>query len=213
MIRTIIAEDSTIAQNYFFDMLTKDGAFQVLGICSDAFEAEKLCDSDRVELVLMDVMTKNHHSGLAAGKRIREKCKGTKVVAVTSLIDGDVLAAAKAGGADSLWYKDYGTEDLLEVIHRTMEGERVFPDRAPDIRLGEMFSSDISPRQMQVLRRFVMGLTYDEIAAELNLSKRGVRWYMEEIMQKGGFKNRHEMLAAILQNQLIVTTLIDSEKE
>ena len=56
-----------------------------------------------------------------------------------------------------------------------------------------------------------MGLTYDEIGAELNLTKRSVRWYMDEIMAMGGFKNRHEMLSAILQNNLIVTTLLDSE--
>lgn len=213
MIRTVIVEDSVMAQNYFSDMLAKEGDFQILGVYSDAFEAETFCAPDRVDLVLMDVMTRNNHSGLAAGRRIREKGKDIKVVIVTSLIDPDILSSAKAGAANSLWYKDHGAEDLMRVIRLTLAGERIFPDAAPSVALGEMFSGDLSPRQMQVLRRFVTGMTYDEIAAELNLSKRGVRWYMDEIMKMGEFHNRHEMLSAILQNNFIVTTLLDSEKE
>ncbi len=212
MIRTVVVEDSVIAQNYFTDLLAKEGDFEILAVCRDAFEAEKICAAGGVDFVLMDVLTLHNHSGLAAGKRIRESGKGTKVLIVTSLVDPEVLTQAKIGAADSLWYKDHGAEDLVGVIRRTLQGERVFPDSAPNISLGAMFSEDLSPRQIQVLRSFVMGYTYDEIAAELGISKRGVRWYMDEIMKMGGFQNRHEMLSAILQNNFIVTTLLDSEK-
>ena len=213
MIRTVIVEDSLIAQNYFQDMLEKAGDFRTVAVCTDAFEAERICEPGKADLVLMDVMTERGHSGLAAGRRIREADRNVKVVVVTSLIDPDVLAAARTGAADSLWYKDHGPEELLDVIRRTLGGERVFPDSAPSVRLGDIFTGDISPRQLQVLRRFVMGLTYDEIAADMGITKRGVRWHMDELMQAGGFKNRHEMLSAILQNNFIVTTLVDSGRE
>ena len=37
------------------------------------------------------------------------------------------------GAADSLWYKDHGTEELMSVVKRTLAGEKVFPDIAPAI--------------------------------------------------------------------------------
>lgn len=70
MIRTVLVEDSPIVQKYLLDMLGKDESFRLVAVFSDAFEAEKLCASGGIDLVLMDVQTLHNHSGLAAGERI-----------------------------------------------------------------------------------------------------------------------------------------------
>ena len=207
MIKTVIIEDNLFMQNHLTGMLSADERFLVVSAVRDAFEAEKICVSENIDLVLMDVQTLHNHSGIAAGKRIKESRKGTKVVIVTSLIDPDVLEKAKLGAADSLWYKDHGTSELMEVINRTLNGEKVFPNVSPSVELKDMLSSDITPRQIDILRRFVKGMTYDEIAADLNLSKNGVRWNLDQLVEKGGFQNKHELLAAVIENKLIVTTL------
>ncbi|MCR4890892.1 MAG: response regulator transcription factor [Lachnospiraceae bacterium] len=207
MIRTIIVEDNRFMMNYLRGILREDNDFQLEAALSDAFLAEEICKEQKIDLVIMDVQTLHNHSGLAAGERIREKNPATKVLIVTSLIDPEILSRAKAGGADSLWYKDHGKEDLLDVIRRTVAGEHVFPDTSPSVELKDMFSGDISPRQIDILRMFVKGFTYDEIAAEVKISKNGVRWNLDQIVEKGGFANKHEMLAAIIENKLIVTTL------
>ncbi len=207
MIKTVIIEDNLFMQNHLTGMLSADERFLVVSAVRDAFEAEEICVSENIDLVLMDVQTLHNHSGIAAGKRIKESRKGTKVVIVTSLIDPDVLEKAKLGAADSLWYKDHGTSELMEVINRTLNGEKVFPNVSPSVELKDMLSSDITPRQIDILRRFVKGMTYDEIAADLNLSKNGVRWNLDQLVEKGGFQNKHELLAAVIENKLIVTTL------
>lgn len=211
MIRTVIAEDSKFVQKYLSDMLEREGDFRIVAICEDAFDAEKLCLDGGVDLVLMDVQTAHNHSGLAAGGRIRASGLPVKVVIVTSLIDPAVLAAAKAGAADSLWYKDHGSAEITDVIRRTVSGERVFPDAAPRVELKDMFSDEITPRQMQVLRRFVLGFTYEQIAGELKMTANGVRWNLDQIVEKGGFKNKHEMLATVLANKLIVDAILETE--
>ncbi len=207
MIETIIAEDNHFMGNHLVSMLEADPRFRLLALVRDAFEAEVLCEKGKIDLVLMDVQTLHNHSGLAAGKRIREMPSPPKVLIITSLIDPQILSRAKAGGADSLWYKDHGNTELMEVIERTLAGERVFPETSPSVELKEMFSGDISPRQIDILRLFVAGLTYDEIARRLGITKNGVRWNLEQVMEKGGFTNKHELLAALIENRLIVTTL------
>ncbi|MBR1659167.1 MAG: response regulator transcription factor [Oscillospiraceae bacterium] len=213
MIDVIIVEDNRLILDYLTNLLSSDGRFRIAGRYDDAFEAERVCARGGIELVLMDVQTLHNHSGLAAGERIRARGGGTKVVAVTSLVDPEVLARARSGGADSLWYKDHGSADILNVIERTLAGERVFPDSAPSVELKDMLSGDITPRQLSVLRRFVMGMTYDEIAKEMKISRDGVRWNIEQIVQKGGFENKHELMAAVLCNKYIVTSLLESEDE
>lgn len=208
MINTVIVEDNVYMQNHLVNMINADESYNLIGAYKDAFEAEEVCRRCKPELVLMDVQTEHNHSGLSVGERIRKNGK-TKVVIVTSLIDPDVLTKAKAGSADSLWYKDHGEDELMEVIARTLKGENVFPEFSPSVELKNMFSSEISPRQIQILRRFVQGFTYEEIAEELGLSKNGVRWNLDQIVEKGGFNNKHELLAALIENKLIVTTLKD----
>lgn len=208
MIRTVIVEDNLFMQRYLSGMLDADGRFYILDSVRDAFDAETLCRAADVDLVLMDVQTLHNHSGLVAAQRIKSLGKNIRVVIVTSLIDPDILAKAKSA-ADSLWYKDHGAEELLSVIDRTLAGESVFPETAPNVELKDMFSAEITPRQLQILRRFVKGMTYDEIAADLKISKNGVRWNLDQIVEKGGFQNKHELLASVIENKLIVTTLED----
>ncbi len=207
MIKTIIVEDNLFMQNHLIHQISSDEHFHILAAFRDAKEVENACASQPVDLILMDVQTLHNHSGLAVAENIRKKYSQTRVIIVTSLIDPEILARAKSGAADSLWYKDHGDEELMDVILRTMDGERIFPDCSPSVELKDMFSSDISPRQIDILRRFVKGMTYDEIASDLNISKNGVRWNLDQIMEKGGFQNKHEMLAAVIENKLIVTTL------
>ena len=126
------------------------------------------------------------------------------MVAVTSLVDPDVLAQARSGGADSLWYKDHGDADLMEVIERTLAGEHIFPDTSPDVELKDIRSAQLTPRQLEILRLFSDGLGYDEIAERVHLTSRGVRWNLDEIVSRSGFKNKNALLTAIIQKTLIV---------
>ena len=210
MIRTILVEDDSYMQKHFAAMLRSDERFSVAGIFRDAFEVENRCGTD-IDLVLMDVLTLHKHSGLAAGKRIKERYPHIKIVIITSLIDPNVLSEAKRGASDSLWYKDHGTEELLDVIIRTMNGERIFPGSSPSVEMKNMLSGDISPIQIEILRHYIRGFTYREIADKFGLSVSGVRWNISDMIEKGGFNNKEELIATAIENKLVVTTLQDTK--
>ena len=67
-------------------------------------------------------------------KHIREAYPNIKVLIVTSLVDPEVLRQARRGCADSLWYKDHGTDAIMDVIRRTMAGSRSFRAFLPPSR-------------------------------------------------------------------------------
>ena len=208
MINTILVEDDLYIQKHFTERLNADGGFRILGVYRDAFEAEKHCDRT-VQLILMDVQTQHKHSGLAAAERIKKEFPNIKVVVVTSLVDPEVLTKAKMGAADSLWYKDHGTAELLDVVRRTLDGERVFPNASPPVEMEDTMSDSFSPRQLDILRWYIRGLTYQEIADKFGISKNGVRWNLDDMVAKGGFANREALVATAIENKLMVTTLKD----
>ena len=208
MIKTILVEDDLYIQKHFTERINAEAGFQLAGVFRDAFEAEKHCDGT-VRLILMDVQTQHKHSGLAAAERIKKAFPYIKIVIITSLVDPEVLAKAKMGAADSLWYKDHGTAELLDVVNRTLAGENVFPCTSPAVEMEETMSDTFSPRQLDILRWYIRGLTYQEIADKLGISKNGVRWNLDDMVQKGGFENREALVATAIENKLMVTTLKD----
>lgn len=212
MINIILVEDDLYIQNHLRSVIAGDSELFVVDAVQDAFEAEKLCN-ERIDLVLMDVMTLHKHSGLAAGRRIKESHPNIKVLIVTSLVDPDVLLQARKGAADSLWYKDSSGEELLDVIRRTLAGEHIFPISSPSVEMKKSFSSDFSPVQVEILRDFIQGDTYKEIADKRGMSVSGVRWNIAEMIRIGGFRNKSELISTAIENKLIVATLRDSEEE
>ena len=207
MVRVLIVEDQKIMQKYFEYMLMQDSELRHVQTISDAREAVKICGYSAIDLVLMDVQTFHNHDGLSAGKTIREKYPHIKVLIVTSLIDPKVLERAKSGCADSLWYKDHGEEEIRNVIYRSLNGERVFPDVTPKVELNWITSGDISPRQLEMLRLYIHGMSYSEIAKKMECSTSGVRWNFQEMIAKAGYSCKEDLIAAALDSKLIVTTL------
>ena len=211
-IRIVLVEDDPYIRRHFMERLSEEKDLDLLAAVGDAFEAEKLC-GPTVDLVLMDVLTLHKHSGLAAGKRIRRAFPHIKVVIITSLVDPEVLLQAKQGCADSLWYKDHGTDAILDVIRRTVAGEHIFPDFSPAVEMKKCMSQDFSPAQIEILRAFIKGYTYREIGEKFNLSVSGVRYNSAEMVRIGGFENKEELTTTAIENKLVITTLEDGEEE
>lgn len=117
----------------------------------------------------MDVQTETTAKTVCCRQKIREAHPAIKIVVATSLIDTQVLARAKAVGADSLWYKDGDEGPLMEVVRRTMAGEHIFPDAPPSVEIGTAMSAEFTKGEMKVLRCLVRGLSYNEIAKELGI--------------------------------------------
>lgn len=213
MINTLLVEDDLYIQRHFVERFSEEEDIRIVAAVRDAFEAEGLCGQGGIDLVLMDVQTLHKHSGLAAGKRIREAYPNIKVLIVTSLVDPEVLQQARRGCADSLWYKDHGTDAIMDVIRRTMAGERVIPGFSPSVEMKRCMSEDFTPAQIEILRAFIKGYTYREIAEKFNLSVSGVRYNIAEMVRIGGFKNKEELTTVAIENKLVVTTLDDGETE
>ena len=201
-IRVLLVEDQKIMQKYFASMVQGDERFLLVDVLNDGEKAVSYCNHTVVDLVLMDVQTFQNHDGLLAAETIKKQHPAVKIIVITSLVDPEILTRAKEKGADSLWYKDHGQEEI-------MEGKHVFPDKAPAVELKWMKSDEISPRQLEMLRLYIKGYSYSEIGKQMNCSAAGVRWNFQDMIAKAGYSCKEELLAAVLESKLVVSTLKD----
>ena len=169
MTSVLIVEDQRMPRENMEHLVEDSGRYRRVASLSTAEMALAQCARHTVDLVLMDVCTKGSRDGIDVAAEIKARHPETKVIIITSMVEESYLKRAKAAGAESFWYKDVSPESLLEVMDRTMAGESLYPDRTPETRLGQVSSTQLTPREIEVLRLVCEGLEYEEIAAELNL--------------------------------------------
>ena len=115
-----------------------------------------------------------------------------------------MLQKAKDVGADSLWYKYVSPEELIGILKRTLNGESVFPDSAPEVMIGEASSYEFTSKEKEVLAYMVRGLSYYEIADEMNINIQSVKYHVSNMLQKTGIKNKLQLVLAVQNQKFIV---------
>ena len=203
MIRVMIVEDQKLVRSLLESYIQNEDGYQLAVSIPGAAEAPILCDTEDIDLVLMDVQTEHRENGLAAAKKIREAHPEIKIVVATSLIDTQVLARAKAVGADSLWYKDSTQKRLMDVVRQTMAGEHIFPDAPPTVEIGMAKSTEFTKTELKVLRHLLRGLSYTRIAAEMGCEMSTVKFHVANMLQKTGLENKLQLALAVSDVQLI----------
>lgn len=171
------------------------------------------CDEGPIDLILMDICTESDSDGLAAAESIKKIYPQIKIVMVTSMLEGRFLDRARRIGADSFWYKDSPSGDLVGVIEGTLSGKHFWPDGVPSVRLGNTLSCDLSDREIETLRLLCEGKTNAEIAVKLNVGESSVRTYINRMLEKTGYTNRNRLMIAAVGKRMVVPGCWIEEQE
>lgn len=183
------------------------------GYAVPADAALQRCDEGPIDLILMDICTESDSDGLAAAESIKKIYPQIKIVMVTSMLEGRFLDRARRIGADSFWYKDSPSGDLVGVIEGTLSGKHFWPDGVPSVRLGNTLSCDLSDREIETLRLLCEGKTNAEIAVKLNVGESSVRTYINRMLEKTGYTNRNRLMIAAVGKRMVVPGCWIEEQE
>lgn len=167
------------------------------GSLSCAALAEQYCMRGNIDLILMDVCTENDESGFVAAEKIKKRFPSIKIIIITSMLDYSYLDKARKAGAESIWFKDVSTEELLSVIKRTIDGESVYPDKMPEIPVGNATSYEFSDAEIRVLRLLAEGMTYKEMAQELCVTPDCVKAHVSSMLSKTGYSSKTKLAAVV----------------
>ncbi len=204
MKKVLIVEDQRMPRENMERILLDSGKYALSASVNGADVALAVCRREQIDLILMDVCTALHASGLDAAARVKEKYPQIKIIIVTSQPECDFIDRARLGGVDSFWYKDPSEDILLEIMDRTMAGESIYPDTTPMLKLGMASSIEFTPRELEVLRELTSGDTDDIIAERLHLSVHTVKKHIKNMFQKTGFTSRTQLAVMARESGLVI---------
>lgn len=202
--KVMIVEDQTMPRELFELRIQSSEHFEVALSIDNAALADVYCFRFPVDLILMDVVTRNGESGLDAAERIKRAFPQIRILIVTSMPECAYLSRAREIGVESFWYKEEPRIRLLDVMERTMAGEHVYPDATPELQLELASSHEFTDHELEVLREMTGGDTNQEIADRLHMSVATVKTHILNMLDKTGFRNRTELAVRARESGLVI---------
>ncbi|MDO4486654.1 MAG: response regulator transcription factor [Bacillota bacterium] len=202
--RVMIVDDQFISRKFFEMYIEPSDRYEVAYSVESAAFADTYVLKNNIDLVIMDILMNDGTNGLRAAERIKKNSPDTRVIAVTSMPEPSWLGRARSIGVDSFWYKEASKETIINVMDRTMMGESVYPDSAPETNIGIARSSEMTERELEVLKLMTTGIPNAAIAEKLEISENTVKNHIHNMLEKTGCSNRTELAIEARVNGIAV---------
>jgi DNA-binding NarL/FixJ family response regulator len=199
MISVSIVEDNEGLRRSLSSVLEDSPGFECFGTFSSAEEALRKIPGHPPEVVLMDIHLPGM-SGIECVRRLRELLPKTRVIMITVYRDNDKIFHALRAGASGYLLKRASPKVILDAIVDVHQGGSPMSSQVAR-KVVEAFQKpgtppdseqDLSDREREVLELLSQGLADKQIAAELNISSRTVRFHLENIYAKLHVRSRIE---------------------
>ncbi len=191
-ISIIIVDDHEVVRNGIRAYLETQSVFNVVGEAASGKDAIALVSELLPDVVLMDLIMPGM-DGIETTRQIKRISPRTQVVVLTSYHEDIHIFPALKAGATAYILKDMKMEQLVEALNRAVQGEvtlhpRVASRVLQNIR-GEygdepQLFTELTERELDVLKLIANGLTNSQIAESLTISENTVKGHVSNILSK-----------------------------
>lgn len=191
-ISILIVDDHEVVRQGLKAYLDAQPDFKVVGEASSGEDAVQLAGDYLPDVVLMDLVMSGM-GGVQATRRVKDVTPRTQIVVLTSYHQDEFIFPALQAGAISYVLKDVGMDDLVDAIRKAAQGEAVLHPRVAERVIHEINGAkravynpftELTNREMEILRLIARGLSNSEIADVLVISENTVKGHVSNILSK-----------------------------
>ena len=193
-IRVLIADDHKIMLAGLRSLLEKQTDFEVVGEAENGRKAVQMAQEEKPDVVVMDVSMPDLN-GMEATIQIIESLPKTKVIALSMHSDKRFVMGMLRAGAYGYLLKDCASQELANAIVQVAGGKKYLSPEVTgvvidDFLLGDSSgkvataTSQLSPREREVLQLIAEGWSTKQIASHLYVSIKTIETHRRQIMRK-----------------------------
>lgn len=210
----MIVDDHEVVRNGIRAYLETVKDFHVIAEAASGEEAVKLVSEHIPDIVLLDLIMPGM-DGVESTRRIKLISPRTQVVVLTSYHEDVHIFPALKAGAISYILKDMKMERLVEVLHRAAQKEvtlhplvaaRVLQNLRSDNSDEQPLFTELTERELDVLRLIANGMTNSQIAEKLVISEYTVKGHVSNILSKLHLASRTQAALYALREGLASLT-------
>ena len=206
-IRVVIVDDHVLVRSGLEVVFGMFDDIELAGQAGDGEEAVRLCRELRPDVVLMDLVMPGL-SGVEATRQILASCPGTKVVALTSFTEEDLIGETLRAGAIGYLMKNVSADQLADAVRAAHAGRSTLAPEAADALVRSVSAphpsaDSLTARERDVLKLMADGLTNADIAERLVIGVATVKTHVSSIISKLGVSTRTEATAMAIRRGLV----------
>ncbi|MBL8228691.1 MAG: response regulator transcription factor [Bryobacterales bacterium] len=202
MIRILVVDDHFLVRMGLKATLASEPDMVVVAEAGNAGAALEAAQNFEVDVALIDLRLPGE-DGVELTKQLRRLRPQTRVVLISTWGgDEDIFRALQAGSCGYV-LKSLPREDLLRAIRLTHQGKRCLPAPVAERLSARLPGSELTPRETDVLRGIVKGLSNREIGAELSISEGTVKLHVNSLLPKLGVSDRTKAALMALHRGLV----------
>jgi DNA-binding NarL/FixJ family response regulator len=204
--RVLIVEDDKEIRNSFSVIVNSSPKFFVVSSYGSCEEAIKHMNSDKPDIVLMDIELPGGMNGIKGAKVIKDKWPSTDIIMVTVYEDSDMVFEALKSGASGYITKSANYLELLAALEEISRGGAPMSSKIARMVIDNFHVNPNSPltkRETEILQLISEGKTYTQISEQLFISKETSKTHIKNIYAKLQVKCKSEAIAKANSEKLI----------
>jgi DNA-binding NarL/FixJ family response regulator len=215
-IRVLIADDEALVRGGFRVLVESEDGMTVVGEAADGAAAVDLTRRTLPDVVLLDIRMPGV-DGLQALREIAADpdLAGVHVIVLTTFDHDEYVIEALDAGAGGFLIKNTNPRQLLDGIRVVAGGEallspgpirrlvRRLDERSGTGRLNPGALARLTDREREVVAHVALGLSNDEIAAALHISRATTKSHVSRAMTKVGARDRAQLVAIAYRHRLV----------
>ncbi|MFI3269251.1 MAG: response regulator transcription factor [Rikenellaceae bacterium] len=209
--RVILVDDHALFRGGLRGLLERYADVEVVGEASDGDEFLAMIETTPADIVFMDI-SMERISGDVATEQALARFPGLKIITLSMFGDEYYYSRMVRAGAKGFLLKNSDIKEVVAAIESVSDGGDYFSQELleslrttmHDNTNTEQLNSDVlSSRESEILVGVCQGLSNQEIAEKLFISKRTVDKHRANIMEKTGCKNTANLVVYAIRNHLV----------
>ncbi|MHB0884269.1 MAG: LuxR C-terminal-related transcriptional regulator [Bacillota bacterium] len=215
-IRVLVADKNPLLKQGMIKLFEQDQSIEIVGEAATNDECVALCRDLVPDIVVMDVNLPGM-TAVEGIKLMKREHPTVEVIVLTMQNNREYILETLKAGAIGYILKDVGSSELIRAIQVGSTGKSILhpkiatklvqeitrlAERTPGWH-GDAATTQLTPREREVLVLVARGLTNQEIADRLFISEKTVRNHISNLLRKLRLKHRTQAAVHAIKAGLV----------
>ncbi|WP_276358347.1 response regulator [Cohnella caldifontis] len=197
-VKVLLVDDHEMVRIGLAAVLGTEDGIEVVGEAGNGMEGLRLAREYKPDVVLMDLVMEGM-DGIETTRRLTEEMPECRVIVLTSFLDDEKMYPVIEAGAFSYLLKTSRASEIADAIRAAARGQSVLESQVASKMMNRfrrpaqaesLPHEELTEREMEVLQLIAQGKSNQEIADELFIGIKTVKYHLTNLFGKLGVEDR-----------------------
>lgn len=210
-IKVLLVDDHEMVRIGLAAVLGTEDGIEVVGEASNGKDGIRLAKEYEPDVVLMDLVMEGM-DGIETTRLLMQEIPEVKVIVLTSFLDDEKMYPVIEAGAFSYLLKTSRAGEIANAIRAAANGQSILESQVASKMMNRLRGQqkqasaahhELTEREMEVLRLIASGKSNQDVADELFIGIKTVKFHVTNILAKLGVEDRTQAAIYAFKNGIV----------